>query len=154
MEGKVLLAKLLALFTDRLNQELLNAIDYLQEEVRVLQHHLKKKCPKLVDAQRKVLAEKAKKLGKAIEKYTNLVTPDTLYRWHRKLVAQKFDGSKKRQYPGRPRKPKNVKGWSCEWLARIHALALWISRIACVISAIRSAKKRFVRFWSVMGLIQ
>ncbi len=29
MEGKVLLANLLALFTDRLNQELLDAIDYL-----------------------------------------------------------------------------------------------------------------------------
>ncbi len=108
MEGKVLLAKLLALFTDRLNQELLDAIDYLQEEVRVLQHHLKKKCPKLVDAQRKVLAEKAKKLGKAIEKYANLVSPDTLYRWHRRLLAQKFDGSKGRTYPGRSRKPKEV----------------------------------------------
>ncbi len=64
MEGKVLLAKLLALFTDKLNQELLDAIDYLQEEVRVLQHHLKKKCPKLVNAQRKVLAEKAKNWAK------------------------------------------------------------------------------------------
>ncbi len=88
MEGKVLLAKLLALFTDRLNQELLDAIDYLQEEIRVLQHHLKKKCPRLVDAQRKVLAEKAKKLGKAIEKYANLVTPDTLYwRWRDADIA-------------------------------------------------------------------
>ncbi len=103
-----MLAKLLALFTNQLNQELLDAIDYLQEEVRVLQYHFKRKCPKLVDAQRKVLAEKAKKLGKAIEKYANLVTPDTLYRWHRRLIAEKFDGSKKRQYPGRPRKPKEV----------------------------------------------
>ncbi|WP_309380217.1 hypothetical protein [Cerasicoccus frondis] len=72
MVGKVLLANLPALFTDRLNQELLDVIDYLREEVRVLQYHLKKKRPKLVDAQRNVLAVKAKKLSKAIEKYANL----------------------------------------------------------------------------------
>lgn len=41
MEGTVLLAKLLALFTDRLNQELWDANDYLQEEVRALKQHLK-----------------------------------------------------------------------------------------------------------------
>lgn len=86
VEEKVLLVKLLALFADRLNQELLDAIDYLREGVRVLQHYLKKTCPKLVDAQRKVLAEIAKKLGRAIEKYANIVSPDTLYRWHRRLV--------------------------------------------------------------------
>jgi putative transposase len=28
--------------------------------------------------------------------------PDTILTWYRKLVAQKFDGSKHRQYPGRP----------------------------------------------------
>ncbi|WP_309386260.1 hypothetical protein [Cerasicoccus frondis] len=42
MEGEVLLAKLLALFADHLNQKLLDSIDYLQEEIRVFQHHLKK----------------------------------------------------------------------------------------------------------------
>lgn len=107
MEGKILLARLLSLFTDQLNQELLDAVDYLQEEVRVLKHHLKKR-PDFTDAQRKVLAEKVKELGKAIKKYASIVTPDTLYRWHRRLIAQKFDGSNKRKYPGRPLKPRDV----------------------------------------------
>jgi homeodomain-containing protein len=29
--------------------------------------------------------------------------PDTILFWYRKLIAQKFDGSGHRQYPGRPR---------------------------------------------------
>ena len=29
--------------------------------------------------------------------------PDTILGWYRKLVARKFDGSKSRRYPGRPR---------------------------------------------------
>ena len=29
--------------------------------------------------------------------------PDTIPGWYRKLVARKFDGSKSRRYPGRPR---------------------------------------------------
>jgi hypothetical protein len=29
--------------------------------------------------------------------------PDTILAWYWKLIAQKFDGSKHRQYPGRPR---------------------------------------------------
>jgi hypothetical protein len=29
--------------------------------------------------------------------------PDTILAWYRRLVAQKFDGSKHRRYPGRPR---------------------------------------------------
>jgi transposase InsO family protein len=33
----------------------------------------------------------------------NIVRPETILGWHRRLVAKKFDGSKNRQYPGRPR---------------------------------------------------
>jgi len=29
--------------------------------------------------------------------------PDTIMGWYRRLVARKFDGSKSRRYPGRPR---------------------------------------------------
>ena len=34
--------------------------------------------------------------------------PDTILGWYRKLVAHKFDGSKARQYPGRPRIKREV----------------------------------------------
>jgi len=38
----------------------------------------------------------------------DLVTPNTILAWHRKLVAQKFDGSQQRQVPGRPQIAHNV----------------------------------------------
>jgi hypothetical protein len=31
--------------------------------------------------------------------------PDTILGWYRRLIAQKFDGSRQRVYPGRPRVP-------------------------------------------------
>ena len=46
---------------------------------------------------------KAKKLGRqALSEVASLVTPDTLLAWHRKLIARKYDGSRRRR-PGRPR---------------------------------------------------
>jgi transposase InsO family protein len=49
------------------------------------------------------LAIKAKGLGrKVLAEAATLVTPETLLAWHRKLVAQKYDGSAGRG-PGRPR---------------------------------------------------
>jgi Homeodomain-like domain len=50
------------------------------------------------------LAEIAHRLGrKALEDVANVVKPDTLRAWYRRLIARKFDGSKSRRYPGRPR---------------------------------------------------
>jgi len=58
----------------------------------------------LTDAERITLAEIAHRLGrKALEDVANVVKPDTLLDWYRRLVAHKFDGSKSRRYPGRPR---------------------------------------------------
>ena len=77
------------------------AIEYLQEEVRVLQEHLGKR-PRFNDDQRRRLAAKGKPIGrKALTRLATIVTPDTLLAWHRRLVAQKYDSSKKRK-PGRP----------------------------------------------------
>ena len=51
-----------------------------------------------------ILAEIAHRLGrKALEDVAYVVKPDTLMGWYRRLVARKFDGSKSRRYPGRPR---------------------------------------------------
>ncbi len=48
--------------------------------------------------------EIGKQLGKkALEEVANIVRPETILGWHRRLVAKKFDGSKNRTYPGRPR---------------------------------------------------
>ncbi len=41
--------------------------------------------------------------GRRCGKIACVAKPDTILTWYRKLIAQKFDGSKHRQYPGRPR---------------------------------------------------
>jgi putative transposase len=50
------------------------------------------------------LAEIAQRLGrKALEELVAVAKPDTLLAWYRKLIANKFEGSKVRQRAGRPR---------------------------------------------------
>ena len=86
-----------------MNQRQLNAIEYLREENRVLREQLGGKRLRLNDDQRRRLAAKAKGLGRTIlAEVATIVTPETLLSWHRKLIAQKYDGSGKRG-PGRPR---------------------------------------------------
>jgi putative transposase len=58
---------------------------------------------RFTDQQRRPLAVKAKAVGlKGLFELDTLVTPDTLLRWHRQLIARKYDGSKSRR-PGRPK---------------------------------------------------
>jgi putative transposase len=77
-------------------------IDYLLEENRVLREQLGKKS-RLSDDQCRRLAIKGRILGrKLLGQYACIVTPDTILRWYRTLVAKKWDTSDKRR-PGRPR---------------------------------------------------
>ena len=86
-----------------MNQRQLLVIDYLREENRVLREQLGGRRLRLNDDQRRRLAAKAKGLGrKLLVEIATIVTPETLLAWHRKLIAQKYDGSGKRG-PGRPR---------------------------------------------------
>lgn len=77
-------------------------IDYRLEENRVLRAtHGPRRVP-LNDDQRRRLAVKGKVLGRRrLADVVGIVTPDTILRWYRKLVAKKYDGSKTRR-PGRP----------------------------------------------------
>ena len=95
--------KLLAYITGSVDQELLLRNEYLATENRILRNQIKGRL-RLTDGERKTLAEIGKRLGKkALEEVANIVKPDTLLGWHRRLIAKKFDGSKNRHYPGRPR---------------------------------------------------
>jgi putative transposase len=86
-----------------MNQEHLKIIDYLTEENRVLKQQLGGRRLRLTDDQRRRLASKARQLGrKMLQDVATIVTPETLLRWHRKLIANKYDGSQRRG-PGRPR---------------------------------------------------
>ena len=58
----------------------------------------------LSDAEKATLAEIAHRLQrKALEELAAVAKPDTLLAWYRKLIANKFDGSKFRKSSGRPR---------------------------------------------------
>jgi hypothetical protein len=77
-----------------LNQKQQQVIDYLVEENRVLREQAGCRRTRFNDHQRRRLAAKAKKLGgKILAQVATIVTPQTLLAWHRKLIAQKYDGS-------------------------------------------------------------
>ncbi|KPK46999.1 MAG: hypothetical protein AMK72_09005, partial [Planctomycetes bacterium SM23_25] len=69
----------------------------------MLREQLKGKRIRLTDDQRRRLAAKGRALGrKLLGEVCPLVTPETVLRWYRTLIARKYDGSAKRG-PGRPR---------------------------------------------------
>jgi len=95
--------RMLAYITGTVDQQLLLRNEYLVAENRILKAQLKTPL-RLTDAERVTLAEIAHRLGRrALEDVANTAKPDTIMGWYRKLIARKFDGSKARRYPGRPR---------------------------------------------------
>jgi hypothetical protein len=80
-------------------------IEYLIIENRILQETHGKKRILLTDDQRCRLSVKGKILGrKLLAEVGTVFTPDTILRWHRQLVAQKWDyTAQRKQQPGRPR---------------------------------------------------
>ncbi len=96
------------IFAGWVNWHQKDVIEYLQEENRALREQLGGKRLRFTDRQRRGLAVKAKGIGrKRLFEIGTLVTPDTLLRWHRELIAKKYDGSKNRR-PGRLRTEANI----------------------------------------------
>ena len=86
-----------------INQQPRDVIDSLQEENRVRREQLGPGRLRFTDAQRRRLAAQATRLGRRVRRDLHtLVTPDTLLRWHRQLIARQYDG-RGRCGPGRPR---------------------------------------------------
>jgi putative transposase len=87
------------------NREQQQRIDYLETQCAVLIEHIGNKRILLTDDQRRRIAVKGKTLGrKALSEIGSLFTPDTILRWHRQLVANKWDYSdRKEKKLGRPR---------------------------------------------------
>ena len=99
---------LLLMFAGWVNRHQLDVIEYLQEENRVLKERMGGRRLRFTDAERRRLARKAQALGrKVLNEIETLVTPDTLLRWYRELVASKWDYSHRRG-PGRPRIMKTI----------------------------------------------
>ena len=86
-----------------INQQPRDVIDSLQEENCVRREQLGPGRLRFTDAQRRRLAAQATSLGRRVLRDLHtLVTPDTLRRWHRPLIARQYDGRGRRR-PGRPR---------------------------------------------------
>ena len=95
---------LLVVLAGWVNQQQQQIIEFQRTEIDVLKEKLGKKRIILNDDQRRRLAVKGKVLGrKVLQEIGCLFTPDTILRWHRELVAQKWDYSDRREKkPGRP----------------------------------------------------
>ena len=95
--------RLLAYVTGSVNQELLLRNEYLAAENRILRAKLPSRL-RLSNPERITLAEIGKRLGRrGLREVACVAKPDTILAWYRKLIAEKFDGSRHRHYPGRPR---------------------------------------------------
>lgn len=100
----MILQVLIAMVAGWINRHQQQVIAYLQEENRVLKAQHGGRRLRLTDTERHHLAALAYPLGRQrLKKLATLATPDTLLRWYKRLIADKFDGSKKRKDLGRPR---------------------------------------------------
>ena len=101
--------------TGRVNQRLLLQCEYLAAENRILRSQLQVRL-RLSDEQRFTLAEIGKCLGrKYLAEVACAAKPATVLAWYQRLIAQKFDGSKRRSYSGGhaflPRSKRSSYGW-------------------------------------------
>jgi len=83
-------------------------IEYLVEENRVLREQIGDRMPQLTDDQRRRLAAKGQVLGRrALAEVATIVTPDTILRWYRRLIAAKWTFASRRT--GRPGVMKEIR---------------------------------------------
>jgi transposase len=95
--------QLLVSITRSVDQELRMRNAYLAAENRILRNQITGRV-QLSDGDRQALAEIGQRLGKqTLEEVATIAKPATILAWHRKFVAQKGDGSKRRKALGRPR---------------------------------------------------
>jgi putative transposase len=84
-----------------LQREQYNIIPYLREENRVLKAQLHGRRLRLTDDERRRSAALGARLGRRIlAEVATIVTPDTIFRWHRQLITRKWTCPRRR--PGRP----------------------------------------------------
>src|SRR5499427_7151162 len=100
----MILHVLIAMVAGWLQRHQQRVITYLQEENRVLKAQIGGRRLRLTDTERRRLAALAHPLGRQqLKEVATLVTPATLLRWYKRLIAQKFDGSTHHRQLGRPR---------------------------------------------------
>jgi putative transposase len=87
-----LLSFLLMVGSGWVHRHQLSVIEFLKAENQLLKRKLEGRRLRFTDAERALLARKARAVGrKALLQLDTIVSPDTLLRWHRRLVAQKWN---------------------------------------------------------------
>jgi hypothetical protein len=85
------LQMVLAVLTGWLDRREREAVAYLVEENRLLRRQLGNRRLRLTDDDRRRLAARAHRVGRAASReIATVATPDTLLRWHRHLIALKW----------------------------------------------------------------
>src|SRR6202158_368813 len=101
---------LLMILCGSVHRHQLIVIEFLQTENRLLKDRLRGKRIRFTDAERALLARKAKAVGrKALLELDTIVSPETLLRWHRRLIAEKWNFAHRRG-PGRPGTMQKISG--------------------------------------------
>ena len=109
MALKAPLQFLILLVANWLGRRQSEAIEYLSAENRVLRAHLGGKRMRFTDAERRMLSEKGRPLGrKLLAEMASLATPETILRWYRQQVATKYDWTAARRGAGRRRSPSDA----------------------------------------------
>jgi putative transposase len=104
----------IAMIAQAINERMARQLDYLMEEVRVLREVYttdtgRKRIP-FTDEQRRRLAVAGQALTpEERETCCQLIRPRTILEWFRQLTAKRYDGSKQRRKPGRPRKADEIR---------------------------------------------
>ena len=94
------------------NRHQQQVIEYLVEENRVLRQQVKGRRVRLTDDQRRRLPVKGQRLGRRVLRQVGtIVTPDTILRWHRRLITRKWTFAPQRS--GRPGDDEADRGADC-----------------------------------------
>ena len=108
---------LLAALVGWLDQRQQDAVAYLIEENRILRGYVRGRI-RLTDDERRRLARHGHRLGRGrLRQVATIVTPDTILRWHRQLIARKRTYARRRGGP--PGVLTRFGAWRCAWPRRI-----------------------------------
>jgi putative transposase len=102
---------LILLVASWLSRQQGQAVEFLRVENRVLRGRLGARRLRFTDAERRLLAEAGKPLGRSLlAEVASIATPETILRWYRESVAAKYGGSRARGAVGpRPIRGEKVK---------------------------------------------
>ncbi len=101
---------LIAAVAGWINERQTKRIEFLCKQLEAYQRIAGTGRLPFTNKERSQLAVLGKALGlEELRKLPTLVQPETILAWHRRLVARKFDYSKRRKKPGRPRIMKNIR---------------------------------------------